>query len=329
MRRRDFIAALGGAAAWPLAARAQQPDRVRHVGVLMGVSQSETISDGYAAIFREALGKLGWVEGKNLRIDFRLAVGDVERIDAAAAQLVGLAPEVIFVFTGEPTRAVYQQTRMIPIVFAGPSIETANIKNIARPEGNITGFPVLYPTIGGKAVGLLKEAVPTIRRIGAIMTAESLRRGNSYMASAEEAGTSSNLKVIAIPFRTGDELENTIAAFAKEPDGGIVFLANNFTADPNNREFMRRVAEQYRLPAFHWDKKYPRGGGLMSYGSDFSELFPRAASYVDRILRGAKVNELPVQYPTKFELVINVGAAKAINLTIPVSFLLRADEVIE
>jgi putative tryptophan/tyrosine transport system substrate-binding protein len=328
MRRREFIAGLGSTAAWLTSAGAQQLDRPRRIGVLMGVYEGETASHGYVATLRDALAKLGWIEGKNLQIDFRVAAGDIAQIRSASAQLVGLAPEVIFVFTGDPTRAVVQQTQTIPIVFAGPSVEITGVKNVARPEGNVTGFPVLFPTIGGKSLELLKEAAPQIRRVAALMTAESFRRGNAYMTAVDEAALALNVKVIATPFNARSDFEKAIDAFAGESDGGLLILANNFTADPNNQELMRELAEQRRLPAIHWDKRYPHRGGLMSYGSDFVDLFPRAASYVDRLLRGAKVSELPVQYPTRFELVINVRTAKALGLAIPETLLLQANEVI-
>jgi putative tryptophan/tyrosine transport system substrate-binding protein len=335
MRRREFITLLGGAAAaWPHVARAQQTNRVRRVGALIGGSENDQSSRRYAAAFREGLAKLGWMEGRNLQVNFHFAADDLDRIRASAAEIVSLAPDVIFVSTGAATRAVQQQTQTIPIVYVGPGPEADLVKNIARPEGNITGFPVLYPSIAGKWVELLKEADPRVAKVALINGRVSVPRstgfaGSNYISSIEEAAPASPVKVFAALFDNAAELERAIDAFAAEPNGGLIVIPGTFTSTRDNRELIRRLAEQRRLPTIHWDNSYPAEGGLMSYGSNFADLHRRAASYVDRILRGAKVSELPVERPTKFDLIINVKAAKAIGLTIPESLLLRADEVIE
>jgi putative ABC transport system substrate-binding protein len=331
MRRREFITFLGGAAAtWPLAARAQQPNRVRRVGMLMGGLESDPRPQRHAAIFKEELARLGWTEGRNLRIDLRFAV-DSEQSGRAAAELVSLAPEVIHVSTGTPTRAVRRQTRTIPIVFTGPSTVVADV-NVNRPQGNITGFPFIYPSIGGKWVELLKEAdarVTTVALINSPDPTAPLAVGSGYIPFIEEAAAALAVKAIVANFQSAAELEQAIDTFAAEPNRGLIVLSGTVTSTRDNQDLVRKLAVKYRLPVMHWDSSYPTEGGLMSYASNFDDLHRRAASYVDRILRGAKVSELPVERPTKFELIINVGAAKAIGLTIPEAFLLRADELIE
>jgi putative ABC transport system substrate-binding protein len=329
MKRREFITLLSAAGvAWPIAARAQQGERMRRVGALIGGAGNDTASQRYAAAFREGLAKLGWMDGGNLRLDLRFAVGDFDRGSATAAELVSLAPDVIFVSTGTATRAMQQQTQKIPIVFAGPTGDI--VKNVARPEGNITGFPILYPSIAGKWVELLREAAPRIARVALIRNpAGTGFADTAYIPAIEEAAPALAVKVIAAPFQNNAELERAIGAFAAEPSGGLIVMPGTDTSTRENRDLIRNLAAKHRLPTIHWDNSYPAEGGLMSYGSDFADLHRRAASYVDRILRGAKVSELPVERPTKFELVINVKAAKAIGLTIPEAFLLRADMLIE
>jgi putative ABC transport system substrate-binding protein len=330
MKRREFITFLGGAAvAWPLAARAQQPNR-RRIGALIIGAENDPASQRYAAAFREGLAKLGWMDGGNVRIDLRFDAGDdFDRARASAAELVRLGPDVIFVSGGTQTAAMVQQTKSIPIVFVGPSIVVADV-NIARPEGNFTGFPILYPSIAGKWVELLKAADPRIDRVALIRNPNNPGAGDgSYVAPIEEAAPALAVKVIPAPFRNADELERAIDAFAVQPNGALIVTPGGVTATRDNRDLIRRLAERHRLPTIHWDNHYPEEGGLISYGSNTEDLHRRAASYVDRLLRGAKVSELPVERPTKFELIINVKAAKAIGLTISEAFLLRADELIE
>jgi ABC-type uncharacterized transport system substrate-binding protein len=330
MRRRAFITLLGGAAAaWPRTAHAQQADRMRRLGVLIGGSRDDPGWERYTTAFREALAKLGWIEGGNLRIDLGFAAGDPDRARAAAAELLRSAPEVIFTSSGFATRAAQQLTRTIPIVFAGPSLAVG--ENEARPTGNVTGFPILYPSIAGKWVELLKEVDARISRIALIDSPNTLptATGSSYIRSIEQAAPALAVKAIEAPFHSSTELERAIDAFAAQPNGGVIVLPSAATSIRENRDLIRRLAAQYRLPAIHWDNSYPAEGGLMSYGSDFEELHRRAASYVDRILRGAKVSELPVERPTKFELIINLKAARAIGLEVPPALLALADEVIE
>jgi putative ABC transport system substrate-binding protein len=329
MRRREFITLIGGAAAWPLAARAQQPGRARRVGVLIGGSENDPVSGRYPAAFREGLTKQGWVDGGNLRLDVRFEAGDFDHARATAAELVNLGPDVIFVMGGVTTRAIVQQTKTIPIVFVGPSNVVAE-EDIPRPKGNVTGFPILYPSIAGKWVELLKEADPRVARVALIRNPTGTAfADSSYVTPIEEAASKLAVKVIPAPFYDAAELERAIDTFAAQPNGALIAIPGTSTATRDNRDLMRRLAERHRLPTIHWDNYYPAEGGLMSYGSNAQDLNRRAASYVDRILRGAKVSELPVDRPTKFELIINVKAAKAIGLTIPEAFLLRADELVK
>jgi ABC-type uncharacterized transport system substrate-binding protein len=332
MKRRDFISLLGGAAAWPLAGGAQQPGRMRYVGALIGGRGNDPVTQGYANAFRDGLAKLGWIEGRNLRLDLRFGSGDPEHIRSIAAEVVRLRPEVIFVSTGTATRAVQQETNTIPIIFVGPSAEATIVQNIARPQGNTTGFPVLYASVAGKWVELLKEADPRIARVALVTNPEpqpTRVSGAEYLVSIAAASSALGVMVMEAPIGTAAEFERAIDVFSAEPNGGLIALPSTYTATRDSRQLMFLLAGKHRLPAIHWDKSYPAEGGLMSYGSDFADLHRRAASYIDRIINGAKVSELPVQYPTKFDLVINLRAASAIGLTIPPTLLARADEVIE
>jgi putative tryptophan/tyrosine transport system substrate-binding protein len=330
MKRRDFITLLGSAAAWPRAARAQQTNPLRRVAALIGGGPAgDPVSEGYAAAFRIGLAKLGWIEGRNLRLDLRFADSDL--IHATAAEMIRLGPEVIFAATGAPEREMQELTQTIPIVFMGPSDVAVGVQNIAHPEGNVTGFPVLYPSIAGKWLELLKEIAPRIGRVAIIVPGVTggSRAGPTYMPWIERAASVLDVRPIPILWVNSFELERAVDTFATEPDGGMIVLPSTQSASRNNDGLIRRLAEKYRLPVIHGDKLYPAEGGLMSYGSDPVDLCLRAASYVDRILRGEKVSNLPVQLPTKFDLIVNLKAARAIGLTIPESFLARADEVIE
>jgi putative ABC transport system substrate-binding protein len=331
MRRRDFITLLGGAAAWPRASRAQQSARVRRLGMLIGGPLSDPAWGRWATAFREELAKLGWIEGGNLRIDLRFVAGTYERSLASAAELVSLAPDVIFASSGVATRAAEQLTKTIPIIFTGPSTVIGG-ENVARPAGNITGFPILYPSIAGKWVALLKETDPRVSRVAyvsnnAALTGNSV--GASYIDPIEETARSMTMEVTAIEARDDVGLERAVESFAAKPNGGLIILPSAFSVQSQSRDLVRRLAERYRLPTIHWDNLYPAEGGLMSYGSDFEYLHRRAAMYVDRILRGAKVSDLPIERPTRFQLVLNLRAAKAIDLVVPSSLLAVADEVIE
>jgi putative tryptophan/tyrosine transport system substrate-binding protein len=328
MQRREFITLFGGAAAaWPLAAQAQQDGRVRRIGVLDRGDEADQRTQTQHGVMREGLAKLGWIEGRNVRFDGRFAGDDPDRLRAHADELVRLAPDVIAVVSLPATRVLLERTRTIPIVFAnvGDPVAGGLLKNIARPEGNATGTTNLFQSLAGKWLELLKEAAPRITRVALIFAADI--GVENYFVAIEPAAQVLGVKAIRTPYRDADELERAIDAFAAEPDGGLVTVPPPPT--PSNRQLINRLALKYRLPSIHFAKEIVAEGGLMSYGSDGVESFRTAATYVDRILRGAKINELPVQFPTKFELVINLKTAKAIGLTIPETFLVRADEVIE
>jgi putative tryptophan/tyrosine transport system substrate-binding protein len=306
-------------------ARAQRGERVPRIAVLMGGASSDRIWQGYVAAVRDGLAKLGWIEGRSLRIELRFGESDVNHIHAQAAELVSLAPEVILTSSGEAARAMQQETHTIPIV--GVPVPVNMVRNIARPEGNITGFPILYPSIGSKWVELIKEVAPHLNRIALLFDPDTSR--SDYSSSARAAARLLGVKVIDTPFRDDAELELAIDALAAEPDGGVIVRPGATTATRDNRQSILLLATRHRLPVIHWDKTYPVEDGLMSYGSDFNDLHARAALYVDRILRGARVSDLPVQYPTKFELTVNLKAARAIGLAIPETLLVTADEVIQ
>ena len=329
MRRRDFIAGLG-AAAWPRAGRTQQSDRMRRIGVLTTATQNDQIIQLFSVAFREEMAKLGWVEGRNLRLDGRIGGTDFNRVRAYATELVSLDPDVIVTGGPQATRAMQQQTQTIPIVFmaVGDAFINGIVKNVARPEGNTTGITNRYASMGGKLVDLLKEAVPKLERGGFVYDAQFIP-DQTGLTQIEEAGRVLGVQTIKIPYRNAMDLMHSIDAFAAEPNGGLYLTGPTPSIDAVVRETILRLATQHRLPTISEDRAFTVEGGLMSYGSNLLDSIRRAPYYVDRILRGAKVSELPVEYPTKFELIINLKAAKAIGLTIPRILLLKADQVIE
>ena len=328
LKRREFITLLGGAAAsWPLAAGAQQTDRVRRVGWLFAGEDG----DPRLSWFVERLGELGWIEGRNLRMDTRTTAGDPDRIRMFARELVDLKPDVLVGGGGANARALQEQTRDIPIIFtgAGASLEAGLVKNIARPEGNMTGITNLFPSITSKWLELLKEADPRISRVALVFNPELLPGpvAEKYLDPVEAAAAKYPVTTIRTPFRSPADLESAIDAFATGTAGGLVALPPNLAG--SNLAAINRAALRNKLPMICYATDRSAGGGLIFYGPVLRDLYRISASYVDRILRGAKVSELPVQFPTKFDLVVNLKTAKAIGLTIPESFLLQADEVME
>jgi putative ABC transport system substrate-binding protein len=327
MKRRDFMVMLS-AAAWPLAARAQQGERIRRIGVLASGTEGDPASQAQVAALRDGLAKLGWVEVRNLRIDLRFGGGDAGRIRALAAELVSFAPEVIVASGVESTLALQRQTQTIPIVTTGVGDPVANgiVKSLASPEGNTTGVTNLFSSIGGRWLELLKEAAPRVERVGLIYNAQVVQNVG-FFPSIEEAARRLAVTAVRTPYRDAVDLVRGIDAFASEPNGGLIVVPPR-PADAN-RVAILRLAAQHRIPTIYQDRAYTAEGGLMAYGSNTDDNFRRASYFVDRIFRGAKVSELPVEFPTKFELVINLKTAKAIGLDIPPSLLARADEVIE
>jgi putative ABC transport system substrate-binding protein len=328
MRRRELISLLGGAAAWPLAAGAQQSERMRRVGVLMGYAETDPAAQAQVAAFRQELQKLGWDEGRNIHIDVRFPAANADRVRATLRELTSLAPDVLVSNTDLVTGVVRAEVRTIPIVFisVGDAVSSGYVNNEARPDGNLTGFANWDSSISGKWLELLKEVSPDVERVGFMMEPEIpiLVR---FFKSTEAMAPSLKVKLVPLDVRDAGEIERSLAVFAAEGNSGLIVSPNAVTF--SNRDLIVTLAARLRLPAIYAFAFYPKSGGLISYGFDPVNHFQHGAGYVDRILRGAKPADLPVQYPTKFQLVVNLKTAKALGLAIPESFLLRADEVIE
>jgi putative ABC transport system substrate-binding protein len=329
MRRRDFIKGVAGSAtAWPLVVHAA--DRLHRVGVLMGYSEGDLEAQSYIVAFREELRTLGWTEGHDILIDIRSATpGDVESMQRFAKELVTLRPDVILSQTTPTTAALLQQTRTIPIVFALVSdpVGSGFVASYRRPGGNVTGFDVSEPTQAGKWVELLKEITPRVARLAMLYNPESATYAEFWLNPFRAAGAALAVETISAPVRNESELDSVIAAQAREPNSGLVVMPDSFLIA--HRLETISLAARYRLPAIYPYRLFAEVGGLLSYGVEQTDNFRRAAIYVDRILKGEKPSELPVQAPVKFELVVNLKTAKALGLTIPGTFLQRADEVIE
>jgi putative ABC transport system substrate-binding protein len=330
MRRREFIAGLGGAVAWPVVARAQQGERVRRIGVLMPGDENDSWWKPRLSAFTQALADLGWTDGRNVRIDLRHAGVDISRIRALAQELVGLQPDIIVAGSTPVTAAVQRETRMIPIVFAGVGepVISGLVPRLDRPGGNTTGFANLEASLGGKWLELLSEIAPGLKR-AAIMFNPDAGVAAVYMPSFETAARSLKVVPIAAPVHDDVEIETAIIGLGREPLSGLVAIPDIFTVAVAHRGVIISAAAQNNVPAVYLPSEAARDGGLLSYGPDPVDTFRGAASYVDRILRGAKPAELPVQMPTKFEMAVNLKTAKALGLAVPASILLRADEVIE
>jgi putative ABC transport system substrate-binding protein len=327
--RRKFIALLGcAAAACPLAARAQQGERMRRIGVLLGFDESDADAKAWLAAFEEGLQKLGWSQGRNLRIEYRWAGNDEARLKSYAAELVGAAPDVLFTATGLALVALNRETRSLPIVFVqvADPVKLGFVESLARPGGNITGFTTYEYPIGSKWLELLKDTAPSTTRVAVIFDPRNPTQAQ-YVQGVEASTPSFGVQLTLAPVRDAAELERAIDAVAQQPNGGLIVAPNIVTI--LHRELIVALAARHRLPAVYPYRMFTTAGGFMSYGIDLAEIYRRAASYVDLILKGAKAGELPVQLSAKFELVVNLKAAKALSLTIPEPFLQRADEVIE
>jgi putative ABC transport system substrate-binding protein len=328
IRRREFMTLLGGSAAWPLAARAQQGDRVRRLGVLMPFDENSPAAKTFGSAFTQALAALGWTDGRNVRMDLRWTGGDINRLRALAQELVSLQPDIIVTAGTTVAAAVQRETRTIPIVFAngGDPIASGIVPRLDRPGGNITGFGILEASLGGKWLELLSEIAPGLKR-AAFMFNPDNARVPTYLPSFESAARSLKIKAITAPVHDDAEIETAIIDLGREPGGGIVAGLDIFTI--THRAPLIMAAARNNVPAVYGFSFFAREGGLLSYGNDPVDTFRRAATYVDRILRGEKPGDLPVQFPTKFEMVLNLGTAKALGLAIPPSITLRADETIE
>jgi putative tryptophan/tyrosine transport system substrate-binding protein len=329
MRRREFITLLGGAAAaWPLAARAQQIDRMRRIGMLMAWSERDPEAQPRLAAFMSTLRELGWIDGRNCRIELRWSAGDLERMDRHAKELVAATPDVIIAMTNQIVETVHKLTRTIPIVFVQVSapVESGWVASMARPGGNMTGFANFEPSMGGKWLELLKEIAPGVVRIAALMHPETPVHV-AFWRAAESAAPSLGVQVTAAQVHDRDEVERAITTFARQSGDGLIVFPHAITA--TSRNSIVELAAKHRLPAIYPLRFFPTAGGLLSYGIDQVEQWRPAARYVDRILRGEKPADLPVQTPSKFELVINLKTAKALGLDVPLHLQQLADEVIE
>jgi putative ABC transport system substrate-binding protein len=328
MRRREFIALLGGAAAsWPLSAHAQQSERVRRIGVLVPFGESDPVLRTRVTVFRDALAELGWVEGRNLRIDYGWA-GDAGKLPGYAAELIAVMPDAIFVIGPEAAAALQRATRTVPIVFANISdpIGAGLISTLTQPGGNITGFASQEVALGAKRLELLKQIAPHVIRVACISD-PSTPTWPGFFAEVEAAAPSLGLIVSAAPIRDAADIEATIDAFAREPNGGLIVLTSQ--AIVAHRDRIIALAIRHRLPAVYGFQYFVAAGGLASYGVDPIEFSRGAASYVDRILKGEVPGTLPIQFATKYKLVINLKTAKVLGLDPPIYLLARTDEVIE
>jgi ABC-type uncharacterized transport system substrate-binding protein len=331
VKRRQFITLLGGAAAaWPVGARAQQAERMRRIGVLMGYPENGWEGPASFAAFREGLEKLGWVEDRNIRFDIRWATpDDAEARQRFAKELVALQPDLILSAVTPTTAALLEQTRTIPIVFAtvADPVGSGFVASLARPGGNVTGFQAMVGSLAGKWLELLKEIAPRIARIAALFNPAAAPYAEYYLNPFKAAAASFAVEAIAAPVHNASELESVIAEQARKPNSGLIVVPDSFT-DVHRAEIIS-LAARSGLPAVYPRRIFTEVGGLLSYGIDQLDSYRRAATYVDRILKGEKPSELPVQAPVKFELAINLKTAKALGIDIPPTLLARADEVIE
>jgi ABC-type uncharacterized transport system substrate-binding protein len=328
--RRKFIAALGGASfAFPLAARAQQSDHMRRIGVMMAYAESDPEGQTWVAAFREELQKFGWAEGRNIRIDYGWAAADAELRQKIAKELVAQQPDLIVTQNTPTTAALMQQTRTIPIIFANVAdpVGSGFVANFSRPGGNITGFVNFEGSLGSKWLELLRETAPSVNRVAFLFNPTTAPFAEYFLGPFKVAARSFTVEGISAPVRDVSELESTVAALAREPNAGLIVMPETFLNV--HRAQVLSLTGRYRLPAAYPYRFFAELGGLLSYGPDPLNNFRRAATYVDRILKGDKPVDLPVQAPTKYELVINLKTAKALDLTIPSTLLSTADVVIE
>jgi putative ABC transport system substrate-binding protein len=325
-----FIKAIvGSSAAWPLAAGAQQSEQMHRIGVLMGYPEGDLLAQAGANALRKGLRTLGWIEGRNIQSFYRWAGPDPEKARTFAKELTGLKPDVIVSSTNQVTEIVQHETRTIPIVFAfvGDPVGAGFVASLSYPDGNLTGFANFENSIGGKWLELLRELAPNnAKRVGFIYCPNAAPNVGFFYA-AQAAAASSGVRLIPIAVNNASDIERGVRAFATEPDGGLIVAPHAVTL--GNRDLINALALQYRLPSVYSDRYFAESGGLASFGNNTPDLFEHAAAYVDRILKGTKPADLPVQLPTRFELIINLKAAKAIGLSVPSTLLTRADDVIE
>ena len=329
MRRREFITLLGGAAvSWPLAARAQQGERMRRIGVLMNLGSDDAEGQARNAAFLQGLQELGWTVGRNVRIEYRWGAGDAELFRRHGLELVALAPDVILAGGGAVVPSMLQATRTVPIVFTGTPdpVGAGFVESLARPGGNATGFTSFEYGISGKWLELLKEIAPHVTR-AAVIRDPAIAAGLGLWGAVQTAAPSFGIEVNPVNVRDASEIKRAITAFAREPNSGLIITGSTLAGV--HRDLIVTLAARHRLPAVYFARYFVGGGGLISYGADVNDQLRRAAAYVDRILKGEKPADLPVQAPTKYELVINLKTAKALGLEVPPKLLALADEVIE
>ena len=330
MRRRDFISLLGGAAAaWPLIASAQQGERIRRIGVLVVLTEDDPDTKARLAGLQQGLERLGWSEGRNVRIDYRFDPAGTQ-VQVLAKELVALQPDVVICQASPATSALQRETRTIPIVFVGVAdpIGSGFVVSLAQPGGNITGFLLFEASITGKWLAMLRDIAPSLARAALVINPKTAVYYEFYLRAAQAAASSLGIELVLAPIENAPaNIERAFEAFARAPNGGLMLLPDTNTIV--HRDLIIRLAARHRLPAVYSDRLFVMAGGLMCYGTDRADQFRQAASYVDRILRGAKPADLPVQVPTKYETVINLKTAKALGLTVPPALLVAADEVIE
>jgi putative ABC transport system substrate-binding protein len=330
MKRRTFIAALGSAAAWPVVVRAQQNGQVRRVGVLTNGNPTDTAYQSWLATFMRSLQTLGWTEGQNLHAEVRWSGGDSERARSNAEELVRMGPDLFFSVTSVNLAALLRVTHTIPIVFVQVSDPVAQgfVTDLVHPGGNITGFSAYEPSMGAKWLDLLKQMVPNVERVGVMFNPDTSPQSKLFLRSIEATAPSFGVKVIAAPVHSEDEIKQIVENLGREPNGGLVLPTDNFTNV--HGDLILERSTRYRLPVIYSNSTADvRKGGLMYYGIDYESQFRQAAVYVDRVLKGAKPGDLPVQGPTTFKLAINLKAARALGIEVPVGLMLRADEMIE
>jgi putative ABC transport system substrate-binding protein len=329
VRRREFIALLGGAAAWPLAARGQQGERMRRIGVLMSMVESDPTGLEYITAFAQGLAEQGWIVGRNVRIEYRWGAGDLDRFRRYAAELVAVSPDVVLASAGSIVGAFQQASRTIPIVFV-TTIDPVGggwVESLSRPGTNATGFASHEFSMSGKRLEWLKEIAPGVKRV-AVIRDPSVPAGSGGLAAIQTVAPSLGVELTPVGVRDAGQIEHAITAFARGSNGGLILVGPSSSVQ-RYRDLIITLAARHRLPAIYPGRFYATAGGLISYGADPIDQYRRAAGYVDRILKGEKPADLPVQAPTKYELVINLKTAKALGLDIPPMLLARADEVIE
>ena len=329
MKRRKFIAALGGAVTWPLMVRAQQGERVRRIGLLMNFPEADTEGNTRLVAFLQRMRELGWSDGHNLKLESRWSGADIDRMRTFARELVVRQPDLIVAVGTPATSAVMRETSTIPIVFTQVSDPVGGglVTNLARPGGNVTGFTLFEFSIGSKWLQTIKEIAPNVTRAAVLFNPTTAPYAPLYLRSIEDGTSSFAVDFSTLPLKDAVELEPTIKTFAATPNSALIVLTDTFTTV--NRDRIIALAAKYRLPALYPYRFFAQSGGLVSYGVDTLEQYPRAAAYADRILKGEKPGDLPIQQPTKYELVINLKTAKTLGLTVPLTLQASADEVIE